>query len=559
MFASSVISRRFQEAQQTDANISAVREEYRPVAQRAAIIYFVIDDLAAVNPMYQYSLSFFKATYKHCIEASSKAPDHAAAEKDGDPLLDMGDPHVAPLPSQRSTTAARLVSLLTEVTEHSFRTVCRGLFEEHKSLFSILICLAIQRAACEVLEDEWNFFLRGGRTHSAYGKREPPNIQGVGPKQWAQCMALEHAHADAFTGLSESMATDTAAWARWVKAAAPHALSPPGPFARLKGTFHALMLLKAVRDEKVAAALSAYVAMSMGRAFAEFPVVQLKQVFPDTNSHTPIVFLLSSGSDPTAMLFKFAASMNMSESLTSMSLGQGQGPHAERLVDKACRNGKWVCLMNCHLCASWMGALEAIVCGLATAPPDKLQPSFRLWLTSKPAASFPVAVLQASQKITNEAPKGIRANVLGSMHQLIMEEGWESSRRPWVWKKLLSALVFFHAIVQERRKFGPLGWNVPYEFNMSDLSCAKDVLHMFVESFEDIPWQALIYVTGQINYGGRVTDELDRRCLMAIIQVESVQRMLIASLPSACTGTLTFENLCASSAFTSPRCSQSTT
>jgi dynein heavy chain len=527
MFASSVISRRFQEAQQTDTSISAVREEYRPVAQRAAIIYFVIDDLAAVNPMYQYSLFFFKATYKHCIEASSKetkAPDHAAAQKDGDPLLDRGDPHVAPLPSQCPSTAARLVSLLTEVTEHSFRTVCRGLFEEHKSLFSILICLAIQRAAREVLEDEWNFFLRGGRTHSAHGRREPPNIQGVGPKQWAQCMALEHTHTHAFTGLSESMATDTAAWARWVKAASPHAVSPPEPFAQLKGTFHALMLLKAVRDEKVAAALSAYVAMRMGRAFAEFPAVQLKQVFPHTNSHTPIVFLLSSGSDPTAMLFKFAASMHMSESLASISLGQGQGPLAERLVDKACRKGEWVCLMNCHLCSSWMGALEAIVCGLATAPPDKLQASFRLWLTSKPAASFPVAVLQASQKITNEAPKGIRANVLGSMHQLIMEEGWESSRRPWVWKKLLSALIFFHAIVQERRKFGPLGWNVPYEFNMSDLSCAKDVLHMFVESFEDIPWQALIYVTGQINYGGRVTDELDRRCLMAIIQVENVKR-----------------------------------
>ena len=128
MFASSVISRRFQEAQQTDANISAVREEYRPVAQRAAIIYFVIDDLAAVNPMYQYSLFFFKATYKHCIEASSKetkAPDHAAAQKDGDPLLDRGDPHVAPLPSQCPSTAARLVSLLTEVTEHSFRNPAR--------------------------------------------------------------------------------------------------------------------------------------------------------------------------------------------------------------------------------------------------------------------------------------------------------------------------------------------------------------------------------------------------------------------------------------------------
>eukprot|EP00392_Amoebophrya_sp_AT5.2_P010587 g10652.t1 len=112
----------------------------------------------------------------------------------------------------------------------------------------------------------------------------------------------------------------------------------------------------------------------------------------------------------------------------------------------------------------------------------------------------------------------MRANIKRSLITLTDENlGMDSGSKPLEWRKIQFALKLFHAVLQERRKFGPLGFNVRYEFNDSDLECSTEVVKNLLELDGDVPWDTINFVVGQINYGGRVTDDNDRKCLMAIL------------------------------------------
>uniref|UniRef100_A0A5K3EKL7 Dynein_C domain-containing protein n=1 Tax=Mesocestoides corti TaxID=53468 RepID=A0A5K3EKL7_MESCO len=367
----------------------------------------------------------------------------------------------------------------------------------------------------EVEDSHWRFFLTGGvALENPYPNPAP---EWLTEKSWSEIVRANDLNG--LGGFIESVQQKPNAWKDVYDDSSPHAVTFPSPFEEATDLIR-LVIVRCLRPDKVVPAVQNFIERKMGRQFLEPPAFNLAESYADSSCCTPLIFVLSPGADPLNALIRFGSDVGIKPTdIQSISLGQGQGPIAAKMIHTAIVEGSWVVLQNCHLAASWMTALEQI-CNEVIVP-EKTHSDFRLWLTSYPSEDFPVSILQNGIKMTNEPPKGLRSNLLRSYSTdpISNKNFWNGCNKPHVWHKMLYGLCFFHGLVQERIKYGALGWNIPYQFNDSDLRISVRQLQMFLNDYDDLPMDALKYLTGECNYGGRVTDGNDRRCLVSLLSI----------------------------------------
>ncbi|CAF3405686.1 unnamed protein product [Rotaria sp. Silwood1] len=478
------VKHKLQIATETSQKINIAREEYRPVATRGSIIYFLIVEMSLVNVMYQTSLKQFLQLFDQAFERSPRSP----------------------------VTSKRITNIMEYLTYEMYKYAVRGYYEQHKFMFTLLLALKIDLQAGRIKFDEFQTLIKGGASLDATTVLQKPPYKWLQNDAWLNLVELSKLYQ--FSDILNSLQRAGLAWETWFKKDEPERIDLPEGWELQLDKFRRLLLIRSLTPARFVKAAYDYIISTLGLRYGEGVVLDMEKMWEESDKCSPMICFLSMGSDPSVQVEILAKRKSID--CHAISMGQGQEIHARRLLIQAYTNGTWVLLQNCHLslefCEEFLSQL--------TGNTDRIHPDFRLWITTEVHQRFPIGLLQISIKYTAEPPQGIKAGLKRTFNGLTQEQQLESNTHD-KWRPLLYTVAFLHTIVQERRKFGPLGWNIPYEFNQSDFNATIQFIQNYLDETDaskPLQWKTIHYMISEVQYGGRVTDDFDKRLLKTYVK-----------------------------------------
>ncbi|GLG99541.1 Dynein heavy chain, cytoplasmic [Gryllus bimaculatus] len=471
------IELKVEEAKQTGEELDVAREQYRSAAARGSLLYFILNDLYKINPIYQFSLKAFSVVFKRAIEKAATGV----------------------------TVCERVSNLLDNITFSVFMYTSRGLFESDKLIFLAQMTIQILLHAEEIEPSQLDFLLRFPCAPNAVSP-----VEFLSNTSWGALKVLSTL--DDFRNLDHDIESSAKRWRGFVDSQCPEKEKFPQEWKN-KTLLERLCMMRCLRPDRMTYAVRLFVEEKLGSKFTEARSPEFSQSYKEMNKSTPVFFILSPGVDPLRDVEKQGKRLGYTldkGNFHNVSLGQGQEPVAEEALNKAARKGHWVILQNIHLVKNWLPYLEEKIERCHETGHRK----FRLFMSAEPAPErschvIPPGILESSIKITNEPPTGMQANLHKALDNF-SQDVLEMCSKEAEFKAILFSLCYFHAAVAERRKFGAQGWNRIYPFNFGDLTISVNVLYNYLESNSKVPWEDLRYLFGEIMYGGHITDDWDR-------------------------------------------------
>ncbi|XP_048221904.1 LOW QUALITY PROTEIN: dynein axonemal heavy chain 9 [Perognathus longimembris pacificus] len=494
------VEKKVQEAKVTEVKINEAREHYRPAAARASLLYFIMNDLSKIHPMYQFSLKAFSIIFQKAVERAT--PNENVKE--------------------------RVANLIDSITFSVYQYTTRGLFECDKLTYLAQLTFQILLMNQEISAAELDFLLRSPvQTDTA------SPVEFLSNQAWGGIKALSSM--EEFYNLDRDIEGSAKSWKKFVESECPEKEKFPQEWKN-KTALQRLCMMRAMRPDRMTYAMRDFVEEKLGSKYIVGRALDFASSFEESGPATPMFFILSPGVDPLKDVENQGKKLGYTFNncnLHNVSLGQGQEVVAEAALDLASKKGHWVILQNIHLVAKWLSTLER---KLEEQSQDS-HPEFRVFISAEPSPSpeghiIPQGILENSIKITNEPPTGMHANLHKALDNFT-QDTLEMCSRETEFKSILFALCYFHAVVAERHKFGPQGWNRSYPFNTGDLTISVNVLYNFLEANTKVPFDDLRYLFGEIMYGGHITDDWDRRLCRTYLQEFIKPEMLEGELALA--------------------------